>query len=109
MRWTAVLAVALASCATYEQIQPEINAARDAWSDCIAKAVRRLDDGKTDPISMAYGISPQCAVQYRNLTEQMLRPMNTERSIAAMRETMRTNETKLITSLIINVRAAAKN
>jgi hypothetical protein len=94
-------ALSVACCATYQSIEPDVAAARKAWGDCIMNAVMRLDDGKTDPLSLAYGIGPQCAVEYQQLTDQMLRPMYTEKGIAYMREFMRANETKMITSAVL--------
>jgi hypothetical protein len=100
---TGALAAALlfADCATYDSIKPELKAAQDAWGDCVMNAVIRLDDGKTDPASLAYGVGPQCAIEYQQLTDQMLRPMYTENAIAYGREFMRNNELKMITSAVL--------
>jgi hypothetical protein len=46
-----VLVVILGGCAP-GSIPP---AALDAWSDCVLRAVAQLDDGKTDPLSIAHG------------------------------------------------------
>lgn len=104
MKRAILLSLLLAGCATYDQIKPELDAAKGAWADCIFQAVRQLDDGKTDPASVAYGVSPRCASQYLALTEQMLRPMTTERSQNFMRQQMRSEELRLITSAVLTYR-----
>jgi hypothetical protein len=38
------------------------DAVRNAWGDCIMQAITRLDDGKSDPLSVAVGVAPQCAL-----------------------------------------------
>jgi len=48
-------ALLLAECASVEDRMAEAKPALDAWSKCIMRAIARLDDGKTDPVSMAYG------------------------------------------------------
>jgi hypothetical protein len=79
----------------------------DAWSDCIMHAIARLDDGKSDPTSVAYGLAPQCAALYQQFTEAMVRDNITERSQAAMRDRARSEELRLITSAILTYRAAS--
>jgi hypothetical protein len=49
-----------------------------AWGDCIMDAVIHMDDGKTDPVSLAYGIAPQCAGIYQRLSEAELSRYVTE-------------------------------
>jgi len=68
--------------------------------------VKRLDDGKTDPVSIAYGIASQCAELYAQLTNIMVSQNITENGQIAMREQMRSGEIKLITSAILTFRAA---
>lgn len=58
-------AALLAGCVTADQSQ----GLQAAYADCVAAAVARMDDGRTDPVSLAYGIAPMCAVQYNRLTE----------------------------------------
>lgn len=85
------------------------DAARDAWGDCIARAVDRLDDGRTDPVSIAAGVSPRCAGEYARLSEIMVRENFTERGQAYMRSTMRDEEIKLIASAVLTRRAARRD
>lgn len=106
MKRAAFLGLLLSGCVTYDQIKPELDAAKSAWTDCIFRAIRQLDDGKTDPTSLAYGISPRCAAEYLALTEQMLRPMTTEKGQTFMRQQMRGDELRLITSAVLTYRQA---
>jgi hypothetical protein len=80
--------------------------AMDAWSECVMYAVSQLDDGKTDPLSIAYGISPRCAVQYNKLTEIMVGQAWTENGQRFARQTWKDQEIKLITSAILTYRSA---
>jgi hypothetical protein len=101
MRITIAIGFLLAGCAT----QAEITSFRESYGDCVMDAVRRLDDGKTDPVSMAYGIAPRCAVQYAQLSQAMVSQNITERGQAAAQQRMRDNEIKLVTSAIVIFRA----
>lgn len=84
------------------------DAAREAWGDCVLHAVQRLDDGRTDPVSIAAGVSPKCAVEYARLSEAMISENFTERGQANMRNLMRDGEIKLITSAVLTHRAARR-
>lgn len=101
MRTAWFVALFLAGCAS----QAEKTAARDAWGDCVRDAVQRLDDGHTDPVSLAVGIGPQCALQYGRLTDAMTSGYITAAGQANMRIEMRANEIRLITAAIIAHRA----
>jgi hypothetical protein len=52
----AALCAALGGCAGPDRSGELL----DTWHACIVAAVNRMDDGRTDPISVAYGIQPQC-------------------------------------------------
>ena len=97
-------ALALAGCAT----AADKDDARKAWGDCVMSAVARLDDGKTDPVSVAYGVAPQCAVQYDRLSQMMVRENITDAGQANMRQLMKDGEVKMITSAILTYRASRK-
>lgn len=105
----AIAVVLLAGCASEAERRDASAAASSAWSDCIMRAVMRLDDGKTDPASMAFGITPQCATEYNRLTEAMMSGMTTERSQAFMRQKMATDEVRLATTAILTYRAARRS
>lgn len=76
-----------------------------AWGDCVANVVR-LDDGKSDPVSIAYGIAPQRGELHAQLTNIMVSHNITENGQIAMRERMKSGEVQMITSAILTFRAA---
>lgn len=81
------------------------DSARAAWSSCIDQAIQRLDDGRTDPVSMATGIAPHCAMQYQRLTDRMVGANITARGQADMRLMMREEEIKLVTAAVVSSRS----
>lgn len=97
-RWLALsLALPLAGCIT----AAESDAITKAYADCIWDVVVRMDDGKTDPVSLAYGIAPQCAVEYRRVTEVLLNRMITQSGQIAAEQTMKDQELRGVTSAIL--------
>jgi len=68
--------------------------------------VKRLDDGKSDPVSIAYGIAPQRGELYAHLTDIMVSHNIPENGQIAMRERMKSGEVQMITSAIVAFRAA---
>ena len=48
-------------------------------------AVMRVDDGHSDPVSIAYGVAPQCSAKYLAFSQEMMSGMWTEGGQAAMR------------------------
>jgi hypothetical protein len=101
------LGLALAGCAnvTLSELTDQDKVLNTTWSDCVRQAVGRLDDGKSDPVSIAYGVAPQCAAQYQALTEASVNKYITEGVRANMRQLMKENEIKLITSAILTHRS----
>lgn len=97
-------AVLLAGCAS----RAEQSAALDVWGDCIQQSVRRLDDGKTDPVSLAYGIAPTCSHLYQQFSHAMESGTITERSQAHMRALTKENEIKLVTSAVLAHRSRTR-
>jgi hypothetical protein len=80
----------------------------DAWGDCVMGAVIRMDDGKTDPVSLAYGIDPQCGVQYQRLSEAEVGNYFTENAQTAQRQLWREKEVQMVTSAVLIHRAKGK-
>lgn len=101
----AVAISLLTGCASREQQ----TAALDAWRDCIRTAVKRYDDGRTDPVSLAYGIAPNCASLYNEFGSTMMSGMITDKGQDAMRERVRASELRMITNAILENRAANRN
>jgi hypothetical protein len=52
--------LAVTGC-SHEALSATLTSAQKAWGDCVMAAVMRTDDGHSDPVSVAYGVSPQCA------------------------------------------------
>lgn len=75
-----------------------------AYSSCIMAAVARLDDGKSDPESMARVVSGQCSVQYRAITGGYI----TENAEAYMRDRIRDKELYRASSAVLTYRTAHK-
>lgn len=71
-------------------------------------AVMRMDDGKTDPVSLAYGLAPQCAVQYQRFSAAQVSSSFTEGGQAAQRQLWREKEVQMITSAILIYRSKGK-
>lgn len=83
--------------------------AETAWSNCIWTAIPQMDDGKSDPVSIAYGIGPRCAAQYNALSKIMIDQMITENSQDYMRAQMQNHEVELITSAVLTYRSSQKH
>lgn len=80
-------------------------AADDAWNHCIFDKIARMDDGKTDPLSVAVGVSPMCASEWYAVSEAFMTGFTTEKSRDWARNEMRTNEMKLLTAAVLFYRA----
>lgn len=94
----------LAGCVT----EGDQNAASSAYADCTMAAVKRFDDGRSDPASVAMGVAGACAGQYAQLSNAMQGQMITENGQAYMRDQMRTNELRLATSAVLTYRASQR-
>ena len=95
----------LAGCMADEAAK---QAAETAYADCTMAAVKRLDDGRSDPASIAMGVAGACSGQYQQLSLQMQNTMLTENSQAYMRDQMRTNELRLATNAVLTYRASKR-
>jgi hypothetical protein len=96
----------LAGCAT--ATDAEKRTALNTWHDCVASTVARLDDGKSDAATVAYGVAPACAEFYRVFTEAMISGMITEGGQAFMRDKARSEELRMITAEVLRQRAARR-
>lgn len=92
----------LSGCLTTQAQQDN---AKEAYSVCITDAVRRLDDGRSDPASVGIGVAGQCSGAYAKLSQTMIGSMFTENGQAYMAGQMRDSEVKLATSAVLNYRA----
>jgi hypothetical protein len=96
----------LAGCAALTTSDSDLAAASKVWGDCIAAAVIRLDDGRSDPVSVATGIAPACVVQYQHWTDLMVGVAISQNGKEYARQTMKDQEIKAITSAILIRRSA---
>jgi len=106
LRWL-VLGLGLAGCTngTLSELTDQDKVVNKTWSDCVWQAIGWFDDGKSDPASIAHSIAPRCAAQYQALTEASVTRYMTEGGRANMRQLMKENEIKLITSAILTHRS----
>lgn len=104
--WPAIwLFPALAGCVADEAAQ---NAATAAYAGCTMAAVKRLDDGHSDPASIAMGVAGACSGTYAQLSDAMQSQMITDNGQAYMRDQMRTNELRLATDAVLTYRASQR-
>ena len=108
--WLAIgLLPSLAGCVADEASQrASENAAKEAYADCTIAAVKRFDDGRSDPASIAVGVAGACSGQYAQLSLRMQDGMTTENSQAYMRDQMRSNELRLATAAALTYRASKR-
>jgi hypothetical protein len=77
---------------------------KQAFADCVSHTVAQMDDGRSDPMSIAYGVEPVCAPQYEALTELEVGAMITENAQDYMRNFMSSHELELITLAVLTHR-----
>jgi len=99
------LAFVLAGCA-HALTEAELAQARKPFADCVIREVARLDDGKSDPLSVANGIAPACALQYEELTRTLMQEAAAEKGKDFLRQRTREDELQSITSAILIYRVA---
>ena len=103
-----LVAAALLGCATQEQK----SAAVDDWGDCVRSAVERVDDGKTDPMSVADGISPMCAAFYDKVRQSQIKvrqSSGTQKGQESTSANLKEGELRMIVSAILDHRAQARD
>jgi hypothetical protein len=103
----AVVLLLLAGCshpATDAEMTAEMTAANKAFVDCVWTATTQLDDGKSDPVSVAYGIEPSCAVQSNQLMNIVLQGARTEAGVLERRQMWPDHELKVVVSAILTYR-----
>jgi len=104
----AGLIVAACSLADYEA--PDIaiterETAEDAYNDSVWRSVASLDDGKSDPASIAYNVQPTCAALYAKLTQTVVNRAKTEKAKDDARARYKDGEIKAISSVILIYRS----
>src|SRR6516164_4055126 len=100
-----LVAAALLGCATQEQK----DAAVDDWGDCVRSAVERVDDGKTDPMSVADGISAMCAAFYDKVRQSQIKVRQSSGTQKGQDANLKEGELRMIVSAILDHRAQARD
>jgi hypothetical protein len=99
-----VSALVLTGCAY--ATRSELLASSNAWGDCVMHEVARVDDGKTDPMSIAYGIEPACANLYDAVIQTALKGMITDEGQTETRRLYKDEELKDITAAVLTYRSS---
>lgn len=99
-----IVLLTLTACASYSS-DAEIAAARQPWLDCVRGAIERLDDGKSDPLSIAYGIAPTCAVPSAELNRVRLKGYVSDCGGACGPAALKEQELQLITASVLSYRS----
>ena len=97
-------ATALLGCATQEQKSAPV----DAWGDCVRSAVERVDDGKSDPMNVAAGISAMCAAFYDKVRQSQIKVRQSsgaQKDQESMSANVKEGELRMIVSAILDHRA----
>jgi hypothetical protein len=102
---TAAAAIGL-QCGQVDYATAKVEAQRE-WVSCITRAVRQLDDGRSDAAAVADGITPMCAASYQALVTSMYCVASTPRAQVALRDNYEELEQKLATSAVLAFRATA--
>jgi len=105
----AILAL-LAACTTTNSPTPQENdAAKAAYTKCLIDNIARVDDGHSDPQSIATSVQPACAVQYNALIQIVVNQCcTTEDSKNSTQQKMKSEELKVITGAVLHYRAAKR-
>ena len=91
-------------CGQVDYATAKVEAQRE-WVACITKAVRQLDDGRSDAAAVADGIAPMCATSYQALVTSMYCVASTPRAQISLRDNYEELEQKLATSAVLAYRA----
>jgi hypothetical protein len=100
----------VAACSSIDYEPPEVastekEAAEDAYNDCVLHSVASLDDGKSDPVSIANGVQPTCAVLYEKLTQTVVNRATTQKRKDDARAMYKDGEIRAITTAILIYRS----
>ena len=99
----SLVAMALLGCATQEQKSAPV----DAWGDCVRSAVEQVDDGKSDPMNVAAGISATCAAFYDKVRQSQVKVRQSsgaQKDQDSMSANVKEGELRMIVSAIIDHR-----
>jgi hypothetical protein len=96
----------VAACSVMDYEPPDVaiaekEAAEDAYNDCVLRSVASLDDGKSDPVSIANGVQPTCALLYEKLTQTVVGRATTQKGKDDARAMYKAGEIKAITNAVL--------
>ena len=102
---TLAAALIVAACSALDYEPPDIaiderEAAEDAYNDCVLRSVALMDDGKSDPVSIARGVQPSCAALYEKLTQTVVSRAATQKAKDDARAMYKDGELRAITNAI---------
>jgi len=104
---TGALALILTGCAATEAEKAAADKAIQDWQVCVLRAVAQLDDGRSDPVSIAFAIEPACAGLYEEVIQTSNKGVAiTEAGQSYGSRLMKDGELKLITGAILTYRAS---
>jgi hypothetical protein len=99
----------IAACSSADFYEPpsvaEREAAEDAYNDCVLLSVGRLDDGKSDPVSVAHKVQPTCAALYEKLTQIVVNRATTQKGQDDARRMYKDGEINAIVSAVLIYRS----
>src|SRR5271169_2328620 len=106
----AAAGLIVAACSVLDYEPPNIaiaekEAAEDAYNDCVWRSVALMDDGKSDPVSIAHGIQPTCAALYEKLTQTVVSRGPTQKAKDDARALYKDGEMRAITNVILIYRS----
>ena len=83
--------------------ESEKNAALMAYLTCLHDAARKMDDGKSDAMSVALTIKPLCAGEFRTVVKVRGRDMNRE-AFGMFEDRMEPKQLELATTAVLDER-----
>jgi hypothetical protein len=95
-----------AACSMFDYEPPDVaiaerEAAEAAYNDCLLRSVALLDDGKSDPVSIAHGVQPTCATLYEKLIQTVVSRATTQKGKDDARAMYKAGEIKAITNAVL--------
>jgi hypothetical protein len=106
----AATGLIVAACSVLDYEPPDVaiaekEGAEAAYNDCLLRSVARLDDGKSDPVSIAHEVQPTCAALYERLTQTVVSRASTQKAKDDARAMYKDGEMRAITNAILFYRS----
>jgi hypothetical protein len=81
--------------------------ALDGYTRCLSQTAARLDDGKTDPKTVAVGVAIQCAWKRELAIAEMMKGSDDPDAKQGAAEAVRGAETEIIVGMVLELRKVA--